>query len=622
VRRGTIIEAIKVLGRVQASQEADLYFKSSGRLRSVNVESGQFVKAGDVLAELETGQLLTNLAKARVSYENAQVRLQQAQSKAVVDDSALDREAVEQARISLQQAQLALEKLKAGPTEADLRAAEAGVISARAAYQRAQADLAAKRAELAAKQADLEFRLRGPTPLDLANAQAALESARIKLAQARAGPRPEDIQAARLQLDQARTRLAQLLDAPKVRPEDIANAELEVEKARVALDKAAAEAASSKTLTPAQAEATVRSAQLALETAQNNLNKLKSSGQPTPWDIRQQELAIQAAEANLNKLLNPSPYDVQLAQIAVDQAQAKLDALLAGPTEQELTSLRAQITSLEQAVQSAEAALPSSEAAVAAAEARLELLKQGPTELDIKEAENKVAIAQNQLEQAEARLLLKGQSLAQQQVQLGYDIDAAQKAVESARLDLEWLESQNIDSKIIAPFDGKVTRVNGKPGDNISAYNIVISLSSPEDLIIKADIAEADLPKLAVGQKADITLDVYPGMVLEGTVYELPTSIVTQTGVVTDRSTKIRVTWPKPGAELGMISRVQIVVQRKDDVLIVPSSAVRTVGRRRFVEYMDGNIKRSRNVEVGISSDTETEIVSGVEEGMVILSGQ
>jgi multidrug efflux pump subunit AcrA (membrane-fusion protein) len=73
---------------------------------------------------------------------------------------------------------------------------------------------------------------------------------------------------------------------------------------------------------------------------------------------------------------------------------------------------------------------------------------------------------------------------------------------------------------------------------------------------------------------------------------------------------------------MGMLARVQVTLLVKPNVLMVPNGAVRTVGKRRFVEYMDGEIKRSRNVETGITTDQETEIVSGLEEGMVILAGQ
>ena len=71
-----------------------------------------------------------------------------------------------------------------------------------------------------------------------------------------------------------------------------------------------------------------------------------------------------------------------------------------------------------------------------------------------------------------------------------------------------------------------------------------------------------------------------------------------------------------------MLARVQITLLVKPDVLMVPNGAVRVVGKRKFVEYMDGDIKRSRNVETGIQNDSETEITSGLQEGMVILAGQ
>src|SRR4029450_12507414 len=51
VQKGTITDSIKVLGRVISSQEADLYFKTTGRLRGLFIETGQQVKAGDLLAE-------------------------------------------------------------------------------------------------------------------------------------------------------------------------------------------------------------------------------------------------------------------------------------------------------------------------------------------------------------------------------------------------------------------------------------------------------------------------------------------------------------------------------------------------------------------------------------------
>jgi RND family efflux transporter MFP subunit len=616
VRKGTITDSIKVLGRVVSSQEADLYFKTTGRLRGLFVETGQQVHAGDLLAELETGDLSTRLGKAQADVQNAQIKLEQVKAKAVIDTSGTDQQAVDKAQIDLDQAKLQLEKLRSGTLDADLKAAEASVIQARANVEKARSDLAAKQSDLAAKQADLAAKQAGATPADVAAAQAGVDAARIKLQQAQTGPRPEDVQAAQLAVEKARLKLAQLRDAPPVKPEDVANAQLAVQTAEVNLDAARADASGS----PAQKDARVQNAQIALDKARNDLAKLQNT-QSSPWDVRLAEQDVSKAENDLAKLTNPLPYDAQTAKAQLDAAQAKLDQLQRGPTDQDLASLNNQIASLQLTVQSAQASVPSAEAALAAAEANYQAKLAGPTEFDTRDAENKVALAQNALEQAKAKLGVTQATIAQSRASSDFDVQTQQKAVEKAQLDLQQLQSNLDDARIIAPYDGKITKVNGKSGDNINAFNPVISISSPAQLLVSAQVQEGDIPKLAVGERALITLDAFPGQILNGTVRDLPSSIVTQQGVVADKTTKMTVDWTRPGADIGMLTRVQIIVQKKDDVLIVPTSAVRTVGKRKFVEYYEGNVKRSRNIEVGISTDVDTEVVSGLDEGMTILAG-
>jgi HlyD family secretion protein len=615
VRRGTITDSIKVLGRVISSQEADLYFKTTNRLRGIFTESGQQVKAGDVLAELETGTLTTQLAKAKADLENAQLKLDQARAKSVLDSTGVDEQAVQTASINLDQARVQLDKLRAGPLDADVKTAESAVVQARANLEKARSDLAAKEADLQAKQAELSLRQAGATPADLAAAQAAVDTARIKLQQATAGARPEDVQTAEVKLEQTRTKLAQLRDTPPAKPEDIANAEIDLQKAQINLDKVRADTAG----TPAQREAAVRTAELAVQTAQNDLNAKKGQ-QASPWDLRLAEQAVAAAENDLAKVKNPLPYDAQTAKVNYDAAVAKLEQLQRGPTEQDLASLKNTIASTQIAVESARAAIPSAEAALAAAEASSAAKTGGATEFDVRDAQNKVDLAQVALDQAQGKLDVSRSTLGVNRTSTAYDVQLLEKQVEKAQLDVAQLQSNLDDARIIAPFDGKITKVNGKPGDNVSAFSPVISISSPAQLMIQSQIQEADMPKLAVGQWALVTLDVFPGQVINGTVRDLPSSVVTQQGVVADKNTKIAVEWMRPGAEIGMQARVQIVVQKKDDVLIVPTSAIRTVGKRRFVEYLDGNVKRSRNVETGISTDVDTEILSGLDEGMTILA--
>jgi HlyD family secretion protein len=616
VRRGTVQDSIKVIGRVISSQEADLYFRTTNRLRGIFVETGQEVKGGQVLAEQETGDLLTRIGKAKATLENAQINLDKAKTKGVIDETVDESSAYDVAVINLDQAQLQLEKLRGGAQDADVKAAEASVAQAVANLEKARLDLATKEAQLAAKQADLNYKLSGPTPDALAAAQADVETKRITLQRAQTGARPEDIQAAEIKLEQARVKLAQLRDAPPVKPEDIAAAELAVRAAEIKLEQERA----STTGTNAQREAAVRTAELNVESAKNKLAALQNQ-QVSAWDLRLAEQAVLAAENDVAKLRNPNQFDIQTAKVAYDLAVAKLDTLQRGPTEQEVANLRTEINSLQLAVESARLAIPTSESAVTAAQAKLESVLRGPTEFDLREQQSKVEKAQLDVEKARATLEIEKQKLTANRATTTYDLQSLDKEVAKAKLDLDQLEANFADARIVAPFDGKITKVNGKSGDNVQAFNPVISISSPANLLVNAQINESDMPKLAVGQRALISLDAFPGQTLNGTVLTLPSSVVTQQGVVADKNTKITVDWTRPGAQIGMNARVQIVVQKKDDVLLIPTQAIRTVGKRRFVEYMDGNVKRSRNIEIGISTDVDTEVVSGLDEGMSILAG-
>jgi hypothetical protein len=64
-----------------------------------------------------------------------------------------------------------------------------------------------------------------------------------------------------------------------------------------------------------------------------------------------------------------------------------------------------------------------------------------------------------------------------------------------------------------------------------------------------------------------------------------------------------------------------VTVQTKDDVLMVPKKAVHTTGDRHYVEYLAGSSRKVADVDVGISSDTDTEITRGLAEGQLVLVG-
>jgi RND family efflux transporter MFP subunit len=621
VRRGTIVDAIKVLGRVVSSREADLSFRNTGRIRDVFVQPGDMVKEGQVLAELDQKDLPWTLAKARVTVEQAQVKLAAAQAKDVVDDTPLDRLAIRAAQISLAQALLNVQRLQAGPLPADARKAEADVAAGQAALDKAHYDLQDKQVTLAAKQAELDILQQGPDPLALLQAKADVDTAKIKVEQLQAGPRPEDVRAAEIALDQERTKLDQVHDQPRVRAQELANAKTDADLASAKLAKVLADIDAGQLKGEEARANAVKAAQLDQERAQNNYTAKVNAADPTPDEIRAQEQAVQLRQLELDKVKNQPSYDLDGARADLTAKQAKLDQLQAGPQDSEIAARTAEIQAQQIAVENAKQTIAAAEANRKAAQAKLDLVQSGPTDFQLRDANNQVALARNQIETSQTKLQANQDAIAQKRGVAAYDGEQQRRAIAQAVLDVQNYEAQTGDVKIVAPFDGRITRLAARPGDNVQAFFPILNVSSLEGLVVKADIAEADVPRLQVGMPVDLTLDVYPNQKLTGRVDALPEQTVGQVGQAPDRSTRVVVDWPGPGAEMGMLARVQITLQIKPDVLIVPNGAVKTVGKRKYVEYMDGDIKRSRNVETGITTDQDTEVTSGLQEGMTILAG-
>lgn len=85
VKRGHIAEEIRGLGRVAGTREADLYFTAAGRVKTLAVQTGDAIKQGELLAQLETGDLEYQLRVAQVDLEEQSQRLSQAERLAEIN---------------------------------------------------------------------------------------------------------------------------------------------------------------------------------------------------------------------------------------------------------------------------------------------------------------------------------------------------------------------------------------------------------------------------------------------------------------------------------------------------------------------------------------------------------
>jgi RND family efflux transporter MFP subunit len=216
---------------------------------------------------------------------------------------------------------------------------------------------------------------------------------------------------------------------------------------------------------------------------------------------------------------------------------------------------------------------------------------------------------------AEASLKEKQASLADLMAGVDpLDIKTQELAVEQRRNSLYDAQNTLADYTIKAPFDGVIAAINVKVGD--SAGSAAIATIVTKQQIAEISLNEVDAAKIKVGMKATMTFDAIDGLEITGKVAELDTIGTVTQGVVT-YNVKIVFDTQDDRVKPGMSTNTTIITDSKTDVLSVESSAIKTDNNSgTYVQILDasGQLKNV-TVQTGISNDTNTEIISGLNEG-------
>ena len=126
---------------------------------------------------------------------------------------------------------------------------------------------------------------------------------------------------------------------------------------------------------------------------------------------------------------------------------------------------------------------------------------------------------------------------------------------------------------------------------------------------------EVDVANVSIGQQAVLTFDALPGFTETGKVEKMDSLGTLTQGVVTYNLT-IGFDSLDSRIKPGMSVSASIITQVKQDVLIVPNSAVKNQGGSYYVQVLNGGTAPvQQNVQIGIANSTETEITSGINAG-------
>lgn len=171
---------------------------------------------------------------------------------------------------------------------------------------------------------------------------------------------------------------------------------------------------------------------------------------------------------------------------------------------------------------------------------------------------------------------------------------------------------------LTAPLDGTLIARHTDPGQTITAQDALFVLS--DRLIVEAQVDETDIGRIAVGQRADLTLDAYPHDPFTATVDRIAYEAKTVNNVTT-YTVEILPARAPDFMRSGMTANIQVIVAVTNAVLLVPSEAVHTENRHTVVWQPTPNGKGvlTNRVTVSLSDGRQTVVTDGLSEGDAVL---
>lgn len=332
-------------------------------------------------------------------------------------------------------------------------------------------------------------------------------------------------------------------------------------------------------------------AQLELESAQANLT---SGSEGTVQTVEDAQINLANAQLSLDSAKASRAWtSVASARLGVDNAQRALDN-----AQRSYDDIISRADSSASAVNNAYEALQNAQSSLQSAWYSYYSAAQqyNNGEFNIAQLENALTRAQLELERAQSG----GSSTNEQQT------------LRSVQLQIDQLNAQIAQSSLYAPISGVVQEVTIQPGDQVDAFNAVITIGLPDPKEVIASLAFSDTQQLNIGQVGVCQILNQPETAVQCAVRQIPLT-------ARDAEQTTRVAASLDNAELNQLVEVNMPLEVRENVLWLPPAAIRTFQNRIFVVLDTPDGPRSVDITLGLQTDERVEIISGLNEGDIVV---
>ncbi len=201
---------------------------------------------------------------------------------------------------------------------------------------------------------------------------------------------------------------------------------------------------------------------------------------------------------------------------------------------------------------------------------------------------------------------------------------ASQSAQQSVLRELNDLSKEKADDNletaregVKADFNGVITSVEAVEGQTVASGMQLFRLESTDDLKVSINVNKYDLEQIKVGQKAEITIN---GTAYEGTVTKINGMAQTNAQGAATVTADVHINNPDENIYLGIEAKVKIQSNEVENALLVPVECVNYDTKGAFCYVVENGVIFRRDVEAGISSDTQIQIINGLKAGEQVIT--
>jgi HlyD family secretion protein len=283
--------------------------------------------------------------------------------------------------------------------------------------------------------------------------------------------------------------------------------------------------------------------------------------------------------------------DMEKARIALEKAQADYDKI----SWQTGLGATVEASTLQQASVDYERA-----------RAQYELTVDNPTDSELKQAEAQIAQARAALANLEEQPTPEDLAIARAQV------TQARSALAQAQLNLE-------EATLVAPFAGTVADVSIEVGQVVGVGDASYVLTDLTGYHVDLYVDETEIGQVQVGQPVVITPDAFPDEEIEGEVTAIKSIGTVSSGIVT-YEVRVEIAPTEVPIRSDMTASATVVVEEKENVLLIPNRAIRYEEGVEYVEVLAGTEVRRVAIATGASNDAVTEVTAGLEQGDLVVT--